>query len=56
MNNAVRSFAENNFFFEADRKKKQRTQCSVIKNVKECKERSVLFIKNAKEHENVSFS
>ena len=28
---------------------------SFIKNVKECKECSVLFIKNAKERENVAF-
>ena len=46
----------------------QRTQRSIIKNVKECKERSILFIKNAnnartfhsfekntKERKNVSF-
>ena len=33
----------------------QRTQCSFIKNVKECKERSILFIKNVKERENVAF-
>ena len=31
------------------------TQHSFIKNIKECKERSVLLIKNTKEHENVVF-
>ena len=44
------------FFFNLiERKRTQRTHRSFINNVKECKECSVLFIKNAKERENVVF-
>ena len=38
-----------------ERKRMQRNPRSFIKNVKEHKKRSVLFIKNTKERENIAF-
>ena len=47
--------AKNAAFFYKERKRMQRTQSSLKKNIKKRKECSVLLIKSAKERENVAF-